>query len=134
MNDLWNIIPTNPPVSTVKLTGAEIRRMLEENLERTFAADPYEQMGGYVSRMRGVKLYFEAENPAGHRIDRLFAGGAPVVDDRVYPVAFVTAQGVPLRFGHERANLDIDAITALRRLFARRGTVTRHRSGPCWAF
>lgn len=124
LNDLWNIIPTNPPVSTVKLTGAEMRQMLEENLERTFAADPYEQMGGFVKRMRGLKLYFKAENPKGHRIDRLFAGAEPVEDERVYPVAFVTAQGVPLKFGRERANLDIDAITALRRLFALRGTVT----------
>ena len=54
MNDLWNIIPTNPPVSTVELTGAEIRAMLEENLERTFAADPYAQMGGYAKRCLGL--------------------------------------------------------------------------------
>lgn len=37
VNDLWKIIPTNPPVSTVELTGAEIAAMLEENLDRTFA-------------------------------------------------------------------------------------------------
>ena len=37
MNDLHNIIPGDPPVSTVELTGDEIRHMLEENLERTFA-------------------------------------------------------------------------------------------------
>ena len=30
MNDLWNIIPTNPAVSTVDLTGAEIKEMMEE--------------------------------------------------------------------------------------------------------
>ena len=64
LNDLWNIIPTNPPVSVVELTGAELHEMLEANLERTFAADPYEQMGGYVKRMRGLKMYFKAENPS----------------------------------------------------------------------
>ncbi len=37
MNDLYNIIPMNPPVSTVELTGEEIVAMLEENLERTYA-------------------------------------------------------------------------------------------------
>lgn len=123
LNDLWNIIPMNPPVSTVKLTGAEVHQMLEENLERTFAADPYEQMGGYVKRMRGLKLYFKAENPKGRRIDRLFAGSEPVKPDRVYSVAFVTAQGVPAKFGHDRTNIGVDAITALRRLFEERGTV-----------
>ncbi|MFW5868871.1 MAG: bifunctional metallophosphatase/5'-nucleotidase, partial [Armatimonadota bacterium] len=50
VGDLWNIIPVNPPVSTCVLTGAELREMLEENLERTFARDPWDQMGGYVKR------------------------------------------------------------------------------------
>ncbi|MCL4424169.1 MAG: 5'-nucleotidase C-terminal domain-containing protein [Firmicutes bacterium] len=36
MNDLYNIIPENPPVSMVNLTGYEIKEILEENLERTF--------------------------------------------------------------------------------------------------
>ena len=124
MNDLWNIIPTNPPVSVVDLTGAELHEMLEANLERTFAADPYDQMGGYVKRMRGLKMYFKAENPRERRIDRLFAGHEPVARERTYRVAFVTAQGVPARFGRNRRNLDIDAITALRELFGRGGAIT----------
>ena len=127
LNDLWNMVPTNPAVSTVEVTGAEMRRMLEENLERTFAADPYRQMGGYVKRMLGVKLYFKAENPAGRRIDRLFAGGKPVDDDRVYPVGFITAQGVPPRFGRNRRELNVDAVGALRGLFRRAGTVQPSR-------
>src|SRR5699024_11250433 len=56
MRDIWNIIPTNPLVSVVMLTGAEILSMLEENLEHTFAADPYEQMGGYMKRCLGWNL------------------------------------------------------------------------------
>lgn len=123
LNDLWNIVPTNPRVSTVELTGAEMRQMLEENLERTFAADAYRQMGGYVKRMRGLKLYFKAENPSGRRIDRLFAGGKPVVDERAYRVGFIGAQGVPQKFGRNRRNLGIDAVGALRSLFHRAGTV-----------
>ncbi|WP_139224831.1 bifunctional metallophosphatase/5'-nucleotidase [Dokdonella immobilis] len=72
LGDLWNIVPMNPPISTTELTGAEIRQMIEANLERTFAADPYQQMGGYVERMAGVQVYLGAENPQDHRIDRLF--------------------------------------------------------------
>lgn len=34
MNDLWNIIPVNPPVSICELTGAELWTMMEENLAR----------------------------------------------------------------------------------------------------
>lgn len=114
VNDLWNIIPTNSPVSTVDLTGAEIATMLEENFERTFAADPYEQMGGYVKRCRGLNVYLKAENPRGHRIDRLFAEGALVEPERLYRCAFVTTQGVPVKFGRNRTNLDVRAVDALR--------------------
>jgi len=119
MNDLWNMIPTNPAVSTVELTGTEIRQMLEENLERTFAGDAYKQMGGYVKRCRGLDLYIKIENPTGHRIDRIFAEGAPLEPERMYKAAFVTAQGVPQKFGRNRQALPIKAIDALRAHLAR---------------
>ncbi len=118
MNDLWNIIPTNPAVETVELTGEEIRVMLEENLERTFSSDPYQQMGGYVKRCRGVRLYVKIENPVGSRVDRLFVLGAPVDPDRRYKAAFVTDQGVPMKFGCKRTVLDTRAIDALQRYLA----------------
>ncbi len=114
MADLWDIIPGNPPVSVVELTGAELVEMMEENLERTFAADPFEQMGGFVKRCRGLQLYAKLENPAGHRIDRLFVGGEPVQPGDSRTAAFVTAQGVPAKFGRHRRDLDVRAVDALR--------------------
>ena len=118
-NDLWNIIPVNPPVSTVEVTGQELRAMMEENLERTFARDPYQQMGGYVKRCMGVKLYCKLENPPGLRIQEFFAGGRRLDPDAVYRAAFVTGQGVPAKYGKNRENLDIRAIEALERYLSR---------------
>lgn len=115
MNDLWNIIPTNPLVSTVELSGAELAAMLEENLERTFVADPYQQMGGFVKRCGGINAYIKIENPVGFRIERLFAAGKPVQPERYYTAVFVTAQGVPLKFGRHRQDFEIRAIEAIRR-------------------
>ncbi len=123
VEDLWAIVPTNPPIMTTTLTGTELIDMLEENLERTFAADPFEQIGGYVKRMRGIKLYLKVENPFGHRIDRVFVADRPVEPDDTYEVAFITEQGVPARFGRDRSSTGVDAITALRQLFEARGTV-----------
>ncbi len=122
MNDLWNMVPVNPPVSIVDLTGAEIREMLEANLERTFARDAYEQMGGYVKRCRGLALSVKIENPAGHRVDRLFVDGRPIEPARVYPAAFITEQGVPKKFGAHRRKLEIHAVEAMQRLLAQRTT------------
>lgn len=115
LNDLYNIIPMNPPVSTVELTGEELKAMLEENLERTFSCDPYQQMGGYVKRCLGLNVYFKIENPSEHRIQKLFAGYEEVQPDRYYTAAFVTPQGVPQKYGRNRENrseLIIDALQA----------------------
>src|SRR5699024_6184091 len=110
MEDIWNIIPTNPPVSVVDITGAELIDMLEENLENTFASDPYDQMGGYVKRCLGMKMYVKLENPAGMRVQDLFIGGEKVEKDRVYEAAFVTTQGVPAKYGANRRNLNVKAV------------------------
>ena len=113
MNDLWNIIPVNPPVSLVELTGRELLEMLEENLERTYSTNPYDQMGGYVKRSLGLKMFVKLENPFGQRIQEIFAGNQKVEMDHIYKVAFVTMQGVPKKYGRNRVqteNLIIDVL------------------------
>ncbi len=114
VNDLYNIIPVNPKISKVKLTGREVWDMLEENLERTFALDPYDQMGGYVKRAMGINVYFKIENSFKERIQYLFVGQQTVDLDRIYDVAFVTSQGVPTKYGKDRQQLDIRAIDVLK--------------------
>jgi sulfur-oxidizing protein SoxB len=119
LNDLWNIIPVNPPISTVELTGGEIQSMLEENLEHTFARDPYNQMGGYIKRILGLNVYIKIENARGQRIQQLFVQGQPIRTDRVYTAAFVTAQGVPEKYGTNRKNSDTHAIEGLQNYLAK---------------
>lgn len=129
MNDLWNIIPTNPPVSAVSATGAEITTMMEENLERTFSADPLGQMGGYLKRFRGLTIYGKIENPPGHRIERIFAGSDELDPARQYEVAFVTEQGVPQKYGKDREQLPVRAIDSLRTFFSAGGQLDAHTLG-----
>ena len=119
LNDLYNIIPMNPPVSTVELTGEELLVMLEENLERTFSCDSYKQMGGYVKRCFGLNVYFKIENPQGHRIQKLFAGNEEVQPGQSYTAAFVTSQGVPQKYGRNRENRSERIIDALRTYLAK---------------
>jgi 2',3'-cyclic-nucleotide 2'-phosphodiesterase (5'-nucleotidase family) len=124
LNDLYNIIPMDPPVCTVDLRGDEILAMLEENLERTFARDPYGQMGGYVKRCLGLRAYIRIENPPGHRIHKLFVGNAEVDAKHSYTAAFVTEQGVPTEYGSQREEHPEHAIGAMRRYLERQGRIT----------
>ena len=114
LNDLYNMIPMNPPVSTVEITGQELRDMLEDNLERTFSCDPYMQMGGYVKRCLGLNLYFKIENPPGQRIQKLFVGNEEVKPDQYYTAAFVTSQGVPQKYGRNREDRSVRIIDAMQ--------------------
>ena len=118
LNDLYNIIPMNPPVSTTEISGAELREMLEENLERTFSCDAYSQMGGYVKRCLGLNVYFKIENPSGLRIQQLFVDNEEIQPDKYYSAAFVTMQGVPEKYGRNRKNHSERIIEAMRKYLA----------------
>jgi 2',3'-cyclic-nucleotide 2'-phosphodiesterase (5'-nucleotidase family) len=114
LNDLYNIIPMNPPISTVELTGEEIVAMLEENLERTFARDPYDQMGGYVKRGLGFNAYIKIENPPGQRVQQVFVGDEQLQPGLYYPTAFVTEQGVAHKYGRNRQHHTERSVKGLR--------------------
>ncbi len=103
--DLYNILPWSEPIGTADLTGSELHQMLEENLERTFSADPFHQLGGYVKRCLGLTAYIKIENPPGTRIQKLFVGEDEVRPDQVYPAAYLTVQAVPSKYGRNRKNL-----------------------------
>lgn len=113
LNDLYNIIPMNPPVETVQITGDELLSMLEENLQLTFAQDPFEQMGGYIKRSLGLTVYLKIENPVGHRIQQIFIGNEALELSRIYQGVFVTDQGIPKKYGSQRNKLDINAVEAM---------------------
>jgi 2',3'-cyclic-nucleotide 2'-phosphodiesterase (5'-nucleotidase family) len=114
LNDLYNIAPMNPPVSRGELTGEEICTMIEENLEHTFSRDPYQQMGGYVKRCLGLRVYFKMENPEGHRIQKLFVNDKEVQLHEYYAAVFITEQGVPQKYGRNRENLSDHTLDALQ--------------------
>lgn len=114
LKQLYQIIPMNPPISTTELAGEEIYEMLEENIENTYSTNPYNQMGGYLKRALGLKVFFKVENPKGHRIQTLLIKGEPVDLDKIYSVSYVTNQGVPNKYGKNHKNLEVHAIEAMR--------------------
>ncbi len=124
VNDLWNIIPTNPKISICKITGEELWAMMEENLERTFSCDPYKQMGGYVKRCSGLNIYFKIENPEGNRIQDFFVNGKRLNRSKVYSACFVTTQGIPEKYGKDRYSLDLRAIDALKEFLEKKETIS----------
>lgn len=128
-NDLYNIIPWMEPIGTVDLTGRELVQMLEENLERTFSAQPFQQLGGYVKRCLGLTAYIKIEDPSGTRVQKLFVGEEEVRADKVYSAAYLTVQAVPAQYGSNRKILSTDAQAAMRAYLAKH-TPTRAQLAP----
>ena len=93
--------------------------MLEEILERTFARDPYDQMGGYGKRSLGFNAYIKIENPPGQLVQQVFVGDEPLEPARYYSTAFVTEQGVAQKYGRNRQHHTERIIEALRTYLAR---------------
>lgn len=123
IEDLWNIIPVNPPLSRVRLTGREIWDMMEENIELVFSRNPYNQMGGYLKRCLGLEMYFKIENPPGARIQKIFVNGRPLDPSGTYSAVYVTSQGVPSRYGEDHEETDLRAIEVLEEYIARNSPV-----------
>lgn len=73
--DLHQIIPANPDVFLIELTGEQLLNALENNLEQVFSADPFGQKGGYILRSSGLSMTFKPYNPKGNRIQTLLVGG-----------------------------------------------------------
>lgn len=113
-DDVYNMIPMNPKIMRAKLKGQEIIEMLEENIERTFSSDPMAQMGGFLKRVSGLKVYFKIENPYGHRIQSIHDENGPLKSDKVYEVAYITQQGVPSKYGTDHHNTNIYAQKAIK--------------------
>lgn len=129
LNDLYNIIPMNPPIQTVEITGQELWEMLEENLERTFAPDAYNQLGGYVKRSMGLKAFIKIEAPKGNRIQQLFVNDKEVNLQQYYKAAFVTEQGVAKKYGKNRQEAGIKAIEAMNKNLAHNSPVNVQLQG-----
>lgn len=123
LNDLYNIIPMNAEISTVELKGKEIVEMIEKNLESTLSHNPMNQMGGYIKRTLGLRVYFKAENPKGSRIQFIFINEEELNPDKVYNAAFVTRQGVPEKFGEMRKGTGILAVDAMQKFLKKNGPV-----------
>ncbi len=122
LDQLYNLAPMDPEITTIELRGREIWDMLEENLERTFSRDPFGQMGGYVKRCGGIKTFFKAESPSGTRVQAIFIGSQALEPERLYRAAFITMQAVPQKYGTHRQSTGLHLIDALRS-FLRQHTV-----------
>ena len=74
---IYEVMPFDNTIFTLELTGAEVRRALEDALR-----------GGRVTQVSGIRYEFDPDRPKGDQIVTLvMANGAPIEETRLYKVA-----------------------------------------------
>ncbi|MDY6821726.1 MAG: bifunctional metallophosphatase/5'-nucleotidase [Deferribacterota bacterium] len=93
--DLWNVYPVVEKLKVGKIYGWQLREFWEKELENVFSQDPDKQFGGWLPRPSGMKITFNACAEFGNRIDSIYVGDKPLVDNKIYTIAACEREGDP---------------------------------------
>lgn len=83
---LYTLLPHPARVATVRLTGAQIRAILEQSAANVAPDDPEQAVGGLV-QTAGMEWTADLTKPVGCRIADVTVGGASIDTSRHYLVA-----------------------------------------------
>ena len=90
VEDIFNMTAiTYPQAYRTEMTGADLKRILEDVADNLFNPDPYYQQGGDMVRVGGMGYRIAPKAPMGKRISgmTLLSSGEPIEAGRSYRVA-----------------------------------------------
>ncbi len=93
VEDIYNIIPTGGQVATYKMSGKDIKILLENILDAVANNDAYSRVGGDMIRFSGLKIVYDLANVRGERIVSIAtADDRPFLVNKVYSIASVNTR------------------------------------------
>jgi 2',3'-cyclic-nucleotide 2'-phosphodiesterase (5'-nucleotidase family) len=92
---IFDMLPVDAVVRTAKVTGAELLKWLEKELNNVFAKDASKRFGGWVVKFRGIEVSFNAFGEQGKRVQGVTVGGKPLDPARNYTVSACERDGDP---------------------------------------
>ena len=119
--DLYTIIPTNPEIFTLEITGEELWSVLEHNLEQVYSSDPFKQKGGYVLRSSGLKMTYKPYNPKGSRIQTLQIAGGHLQPKKTYRISGAGKQSFK-KYENKKQYQGVHAIDAIQTFLRKTGS------------
>ncbi len=63
------------------------------------------------------------------RVQEIFVQDKPIDMKRIYHAVFITSQGVPEKYGHDRRNLNVHAIDALKQYLEKHSPINSNLKG-----
>lgn len=92
---IFDMLPVDATVRQAKVTGADLRKWLEKELNNVFAKDAAKRFGGWVVKFKGMEISFYAFAEQGKRVQEVKVNGQLLDDTRQYTVAACERDGDP---------------------------------------
>ena len=92
---LFDMLPVDSVVRTGKVTGAQLLKWLEKELNNVFAEKAENRFGGWVVKFKGMEVTFNAFGPEGGRVQSVTIAGKPLETGRTYSVLACEREGDP---------------------------------------
>ena len=83
---LRNLIPHESKLTTMTLTGADVRDILEQSVENVLTEDPAQKVGGMI-QVSGLRFTYTQDEKFGSRVRSVLVGGKPLNPRQQYRTA-----------------------------------------------
>jgi S-sulfosulfanyl-L-cysteine sulfohydrolase len=93
---IFDMLPVDSQARTGVVTGKQLMEWLEKELQNVFAKDASKRFGGWVVRMKGMKITFKAHEDVGKRVQRVTIGDKPLDLEKEYTIAACERDGDPV--------------------------------------
>jgi sulfur-oxidizing protein SoxB len=93
---MFDMLPIDATVRTAKVSGAELLKWLEKELNNVFAKDASKRFGGWLVKFRGMEVSFNAFGEQGKRVQTVTVAGKPLEAARLYTVSACERDGDPV--------------------------------------
>jgi len=92
---IYDMLPVDSTVRTAEVTGAQIMKWLEKELNNVFAKEASERFGGWVVKFKGMKVEFYAYAEKGKRVKNVWVSNEPLELTKLYKVCACERDGDP---------------------------------------
>ncbi|MEO5990942.1 MAG: 5'-nucleotidase C-terminal domain-containing protein, partial [Ferruginibacter sp.] len=92
---IYDMLPVNSIVRTGKVTGAQLKKWLEKELNNVFAKDASKRLGGWVVKFKGMNVTFKAFEDAGKRVQSITVNDQPLDLEKLYIISACERDGDP---------------------------------------
>lgn len=92
---IYDMLPVDSQVRTAVATGKQLKDWLEKELNNVFAKEASKRFGGWVVKMKGMEMTFNANGEMGKRTQTITVGGKPLEMDKEYTICACERDGDP---------------------------------------